>query len=509
VLVIPIPDVANAVPDNRTEPFGSWHFEEEEPVTERRFDKVNKLFQDSLSGRISRRDVFKRGAALGLSASSIAALSRAYGVAAQDATPGATPAAPGSTIVVPSGLRTDLSGQKITAELEPTGPVIPWEEAAVKKFSDATGIEVELINRPTSATDYISSLQQLLGAGGSDVDVMMIDVIWPGILAAHAVDLTATLQSQGQTYFDRIVNNNTVNGALIGIPWFTDAGLLYYRKDLQEKYSISGPPATWDDLAATAKTIQDGERASNPDFQGFVWQGAAYEGLTCNALEWQVSNGGGTIIEEDGKVSVNNPQAIDAFTRAKGWVGTISPTGVTDYQEEESRGVWQGGNAAYMRNWPYAFSLGQAADSVIKDTFDVTLVPKGSGGDATNADTLGGWQMMVSKYSKSQDAAIEFAKYMTSKEVQKSYAIEQSRLPTIPDLYDDADVLKANPFFGSLKDVFLGGAVARPSTVSADFYNDVSVAYFTAVSQIITGQAEAAAAVSDLESKLNDIMSEL
>jgi trehalose/maltose transport system substrate-binding protein len=338
---------------------------------------------------------------------------------------------------------------------------------------------------------------------------MMIDVIWPGILAPFAVDLMAAMTSEPYKYFDRIVNNNTVDGALVGIPWYTDAGLLYYRTDLLEKYNISGAPATWADLETAAKTIQDGERASNPDFQGFVFQASAYEGLTCDALEWQVSNGGGTIIDETGKVTVNNPQAIAAFDRAKGWVGTIAPVGVTDYDEEGSRGVWQGGNAAFMRNWPYAFSLGQAADSVIKDKFDVTLVPKGDGEGATNADTLGGWQMMVSKFSKSPDAATEFAKYVTSLEVQKSFAIEQSRLPTIPDLYDDPEVLAVNPFFGSLKDVFLGGAVARPSTVTKDLYNEVSTAYFTAVNQILIGNAEAAAAVADLEGKLNDIVAEL
>jgi trehalose/maltose transport system substrate-binding protein len=338
---------------------------------------------------------------------------------------------------------------------------------------------------------------------------MMIDVIWPGILAPHAVDLTAALEAQGYEYFERIVTNNTVNDVLVGIPWFTDAGLLYYRQDLLDKHSIEGPPETWADLETAAQTILDGERADNPDFQGFVWQGAAYEGLTCDALEWQVSQGGGNIIEADGTVTINNPQAIAAFERAAGWVGNISPTGVTDYMEEDSRGVWQGGNAAFMRNWPYAFALGDAADSVIKGKFNVTLVPMGEGEGAQHADTLGGWQMMVSTYSENQDAAVEFARYMTSMELQKSFTIEHSRLPTIPELYEDPEVLALYPFFGTLKEVFLGGAVARPSTVSADLYNEVSTAYFTSVNQIITGQAEAASAVADLEGQLNDIMAEL
>jgi trehalose/maltose transport system substrate-binding protein len=321
--------------------------------------------------------------------------------------------------------------------------------------------------------------------------------------------LQPALDAQGYEYFERIVTNNTVNGALVGIPWYTDAGLLYFRTDLLEKYNIEGPPETWAELEEAAAAIQEGERATNPDIQGFVWQGAAYEGLTCDALEWQVSQGGGNIIESDGTVSVNNPQAIAAFERAAGWVGTISPTGVTDYMEEDSRGVWQGGNAAFMRNWPYAYSLGEADDSVIKGKFNVTLLPMGEGEGATHADTLGGWQMMVSKYSENQDAAVEFARYLTSRELQKSHAIELSLLPTIPELYDDADVLAVNPFFAALKEVFLGGAVARPSTVSADLYNEVSTAYFTTVNQILTGQAEAASAVPELADQLNEIMAEL
>jgi trehalose/maltose transport system substrate-binding protein len=168
--------------------------------------------------------------------------------------------------------------------------------------------------------------------------------------------------------------------------------------------------------------------------------------------------------------------------------------------------VWQGGNAAFMRNWPYAYANGQKADSVIKDTFDVVPNPKGDGENARNADCLGGWQMMASKYSKNMDAAKAFCQFMTSKEVQKSRAIELSTLPTMASLYDDPDVLAAQPFFGALKDVFTGGAVARPSTAAGENYPDVSSAYFTAVNQILTG-SDTKSTLSTLEGKIKDIMS--
>ncbi|MCC6312945.1 MAG: ABC transporter substrate-binding protein [Thermomicrobiales bacterium] len=433
-------------------------------------------------------------------------LMRAGAAAAQES--GAANTIPAPDQLADLGLP-DLSGKEISIILGADGPVAPWEEAAVQTFSDVTGCKVTRIAGPESATERLAQYQQLLAAQSSDVDVMTIDVIWPGILASHAVDLTDAMKANKSTYFERIVQNNTVNGILVGIPWYTDAGILYYRTDLLEKYGIENPPATWDDLETAAQTIIDGERAENPDFQGFVWQGGAYEGLTCNALEWQVSNGGGVIVEEDLTVSVNNPQAIASFERARGWVGGISPEGVTTYKEEDARGVWQAGNAAFMRNWPYAYSLGQDPDSVIANKFDVTLVPKGDGDGAQHADCLGGWQMMVSKYSKAPEAATELARFMCSAPIQKAFAIDQSRLPTIPDLYDDADILEANPFFGRLKDVFLGGAVARPSTVTADLYNEVSTAYFTAVNEILTGQAEAAPRVEQLAKEIEGIVAEL
>jgi trehalose/maltose transport system substrate-binding protein len=485
-----------------TEGVATVHNEISSPVT--------RLLAESLAGQLTRREILKRATALGLSAPLVGVMLSAqeHVASAQDATPAASDV--GSKIVVPEGLPTDLGGSAITVLFGADGPSTPWEQAAIDKFTEVTGIEVTLIVGPTSATERLAQLQQLLAAQATDVDSMMIDVIWPGILATHAVDLSEAIGWQGAEYFERIVANNTIGGKLVGIPWYTDAGILYYRTDLLEKYGFEGPPTTWQQLEEMASAIQDGERGENPDFFGFVWQGAAYEGLTCDALEWQVSNGGGVIVEEDLTVSVNNPQAIAAFERARGWVGTISPDGVTTYDEEASRGVWQAGNAAFLRNWPYVYAPSQDEGSVIRDKFAITLIPMGDGEGATHADTLGGWQVMVSAYSQNQPAAIAWAQYLTSREVQKSYAVELSRLPTIVELYDDAEVLDANPFFAQLKEVFLGGAVARPSSVTADLYNEVSTAYFTAVNEILTGQAsDAAARVAQLAEQLEGIVSQL
>jgi trehalose/maltose transport system substrate-binding protein len=474
---------------------------------EHRNKQIAELLKDFRRGSINRRELIARGSALGISAFFLGRLAtdRAF---AQDATPESI--APASTLTMPADLRTDLAGAEITAVLGQDGPSVPWEEAALVKFTEVTGITVNRISGSQNANERLASYLQVLNAQAGDIDAMQIDVIWPGILAPHAVDLNEAASGVIGNHFQALIENNTVDGSLVGIPFYTDAGLLYYRTDLFEKYGIANPPATWTDLETAAQTIMDGERGEGmADMWGFVFQGNAYEGLTCNALEWQVSNGGGNIIERGGTVSVNNELAAAAIDRAAGWVGTISPEGVTTYQEEEARGVWQGGNAAMMRNWPYAFSAGQAADSPIRDKFEATVLPMGDGEGARNAATLGGWQMMTSSYSGSQDAAIELCKFLTSTESQKSRAIELSLTPTISSLYEDADVIEAQPVFGRLLETFTGGAVARPSTVSSSEYNNVSIAYFTAVHGVLTGGGDAASALADLEGELQEIMSEL
>ena len=400
-------------------------------------------------------------------------------------------------------LTKDYTGTKLKVFFGSVGNEAASYGELLKQFTAATGIEVEVVTAPDSATDNLTQQLQFLSAGSGDLDVYQIDVIWPGILADHAVDLSKYLPKEEiEAHFPAIIQNNTVDGKLVALPWFTDAGLLYYRSDLLKKYGYSAAPQTWAELEEMAKKIQEGERKEFPNFWGYVWQGNNYEGLTCDALEWQTTEGGGSVIEPDGTISVNNPNAAAAFSRAKGWIDTISPPGSTTYGEEDSRGVWQTGNAAFMRNWPYAYALGNGAESPIKGKFDAAPLPQGAG--KRSAATLGGWQLMVSKYSKNIDAAAMLVRFLGGQEGQKSRAISSSYLPTIQTLYKDADVLKAQPFMGSLLGVFTS-AVARPSTVTGAKYNEVSAAYFNAVHSILTGEAEPADALQDLEDKLVDI----
>jgi trehalose/maltose transport system substrate-binding protein len=385
-----------------------------------------------------------------------------------------------------------------------TGNGLAFLRSQLDKFEAATGNKVTIVPMPSSTTDQFGQYKLWLAAGNADIDVYQTDVIWAPQLADQFLDLTDAAKDIVKDHFPSIIESQTANGKLVAIPAFTDAPALFYRKDLLEKYGEK-VPTTWAELTATAQKIQDGERAAgNPDMQGFVFQGNAYEGLTCDALEWVKSYGGGQIIEADGSISINNPQAAAALEAAKAWVGTISPQGVLAYQEEESRGVWQLGNSVFMRNWPYAYGLGNGDDSAVKGKFDVAPLPAGEGPDARSAATLGGWNVAVSKYSKSPDEAIKLALYLGSKEVQKERAINQTNLPTIESLYDDADVLKAAPFMANWKAIFQN-AVPRPSAPAKVKYNEVSSLFWSAVHETLSGNGTAAENLELLEAKLTEL----
>lgn len=397
-----------------------------------------------------------------------------------------------------------MAGGAVGAELE-------LNQAGAARFMEACpNITVEVLETVDSTTDRLALYLQFFEAESAEVDVLQMDVIWPGILAEHLLDLyeyvpEGELDTALDAHFDRIAEAHNVDGAQVAIPWFTDAGLLYYRTDLLEKYGYDAPPATWSELTEMAQTIQDGERAEgNDEFWGFVFQGNEYEGLTCDALEWQFSTTGENFLTDEG-VQVTDEAWIDMLDMAAGWVGTISPDGVIGYQEEDARNVFQSGNAAFMRNWPYAYALGNSEDSAVAGMFDVTPLPAGESG--LNAATLGGWSLGVSQYSDSPEAAAALTLFLTSAEEQKIRAIEASYNPTIESLYQDEEVLEAVPFFGSLYDVFVN-AVPRPSGQTGAAYAEVSRLYFEAVHSVLTGEAFADEAMAQLSEDMAALLEE-
>ncbi len=351
----------------------------------------------------------------------------------------------------------------------------------VAKFSKDTGIKVKLVPHPADSSASYSQLARTFSSNSSAFDVVMIDVVWTGAFAPYLYPLQRVLRREARQHSPGIILNNTVRGKLVAMPWFGDFGILYYRKDLLTKYDYSGPPKTWAQLGAMAEKIQDGERANNPNFYGFVYQGNAYEGLTCDSLEWLASTGGGQFID-GGKVTINNPRAAAILNLQRSWVGEITPRGVTTYQEGESEKAFTAGNAAFMRNWPYAYAIGQTGP--IKGKFDVTTLPR-TGANAP-VGTVGGWQLGVSSFSKQPLAAVELVRYLTSPAVQRYDAIFNSNVPTIQSVARLPAVRKVNPW---LKPEIVGvKRVTRPSRYLGTKYNQGSQIIYQGINQILNGQ---------------------
>jgi trehalose/maltose transport system substrate-binding protein len=373
-------------------------------------------------------------------------------------------------------------------------------EQELQQFTRETGIRVNLFPSPESTREKLDLWKELLGTGGPSPDVYGIDVIWPRLLSENFLDLKPYFANEASLQFPSIAASFTVDNKLVAMAYRADIGLLYYRSDLLRQYGYREPPRTWDELEMMAARIQAGERAKGKkQFWGFVWQGAAAETLTCNALEWQASEGGGRIIEEDKTISVNNPDAIRAWQRAARWVGSISPPSVVGYKEWDALNVWVAGDAAFMRNWPSGYVDSQAAGSPIRNKFDTALLP---GGKAGRVGTLGGWGLAVSRFSAHPREALELVRYLTRKDVQVKRSRVLSQPPTLPELYNLPEVLEPNPRFDLLSQAFRTGMVSRPSNVTGNKYEEVAEAYIRAVHSALTGEKSAPEAAATLEKEL-------
>lgn len=202
-----------------------------------------------------------------------------------------------SRLVLAFAASTLFTGGTFAAELSlvsgSVGKDIEELRAQLDDFEKESGHTVKIVEMPASTTDQFGQYRLWLSAGNEDIDVYRTDVIWAPQLAGSLVDLTEAAKDIVGQHFPSMIESQTVDGKLVALPMYTDAPALYYRTDLLEKYGKE-PPKTWSELEVTAKEIQDKEReAGNGQMNGFVFQGAPYEGLTCDGLEWVASNGGG------------------------------------------------------------------------------------------------------------------------------------------------------------------------------------------------------------------------
>jgi len=356
--------------------------------------------------------------------------------------------------------------------------LVVWE-TIISEFTKKTGIKVEINRQATDTDQRRHSLVISLRAKQSDPDVFLMDVAW--IAQFAAAEWLAPLNSFTETqtfninqYFPNIIDlADTYKEELIALPLYIDGGLLYYRKDLFAQYGISKAPQTWTQLIEFSRHIQKNMREVYPDFYGFVWQGAQYEGLICNFIEYAVSNSGGIQIEnKQFKFNTKaNKEALQVMVDLIHTYKISPPNTYTEMKEEEVRMYFQKGLALFERNWPYAWSLHQEANSPVKDKVGIAPLPHFI--NEASASTLGGWHVGISKYSDETEKSWILVKYLTSFDVQKKFALQLGWNPSHINVYKDSEVLSKLPHFKQLQDVFKN-AIPRPN-----------LPYYTAISYVL------------------------
>ncbi|MCK5504794.1 MAG: ABC transporter substrate-binding protein, partial [Thermodesulfovibrionia bacterium] len=383
-------------------------------------------------------------------------------------------------------------------------PNIPaaWDEIFRIFEAGNPDIEVARETGPHSSTAFHDLLTQKLKNRSEDVDVFLMDVIWPPEFAAAgwAAPLDDMfLASEQEKFLSGAILANSYRGKIYGIPLFIDSGILYYRKDLLRKYGFK-PPETWQEMVKQAEVIVANESVKGGELYGFSGQFKQYEGLVCDMMEYILSNGGEILSPESGKSGLADKPAIEAvrFVR-ENIIGKIAPVGVLTYQEPESLDIFIQGRAVFHRNWPYAWEVSNNPErSAIVGKAGISRLPHFEGNRSYS--TLGGWQVGISSYSKKKEAAWKFAKFLTGEKIQKILALKAGRAPTREALYKDPEILKAYPHFSDLKDVFLT-AHPRPRTPLYPAVSNVLQRYFSKAisSPGINLEEEAKAASEEIE----------
>jgi trehalose/maltose transport system substrate-binding protein len=375
-------------------------------------------------------------------------------------------------------------------------------EEPLRQFESETGIRVKHLPAPETAYGQLKLIRELLTEKNTP-DVFGIDVIWSGILDGALLDLKPIFSSELSAAGPDLVSPYTVEGRVLAIPYHPHVNVLYYRTDLLTKYGYRLPPQTWSELEKMAFRIQEGERAGgDKNFWGFIWPGAADEGLTALALEWQASEGGGTIIESNRTISVNNENAIRAWQRAAHWIGWISPPSVTAYEDVDSvNGFEDSGKAAFSLGWTSKYLLTLPTKPTMYGKMGVTSVPSGKIG----VGTLGGFGLGISGRSNHQREAIALVRFLSHKEAELEPAGMSAELPTGTALYRLPAMLKVYSRAMPATQPEGDGIVSRPSALLGRKYEDVSRAYAEAVHSVLTGENSAPKAAAELETELEHI----
>ena len=352
----------------------------------------------------------------------------------------------------------------------------------IEAFNAESEVQADLFELSESADEQRNQLITRAQAKSPECDVMGLDVIWTAEFANQGwvKDLSQVVEQRKDEFIASTLETGKYEGKYWALPHNSNAALLYYRTD-----AVEDAPATWEDTYALA--------AEN---DGIVYQGAAYEGLTCDFLELLYS-ADGQVVSDDGKTSAIDSdatrQVLDFLV--EGVKDGTAANGVTTYMEEESRRLFESGRVTFMRNWPYAYALGSKAPK-IKGKFALTTLPGFAGNPG--AGVLGGTNLAISAYSENPGGALAVLNYFTG-EVGQRLIGEGATPPATIAAYDVESVRKAIGLPDEIRDA-VGKAKPRPVS---PVYPQISQAIYTHVNEALSGKVSTDDAVAAMHSDIN------
>lgn len=369
--------------------------------------------------------------------------------------------------------------------------------AAADRFENATGHKVRVVEAPPDPDETFELLSELFAVESDAIDVVHLDITWPGMLARHLRDLGSEGRALARRQVDAARRAGMVGSSLVALPLNVDLGVLFYRRDLLEAYG-EREPVQWRDLRHTAGRIMGAENAAGRELDGYLFQGRAYEGLTCNVLEWMVTTGAAPLIA-DGRVNVNQPALKGLLTAAASWIGETAPRSNLDATEVETFQRYLEGKAVFMRHWASsAASLHQQAPELAAST---KVIPLPATPEGRRTGTLGGSMIGVSAYSREPEVARDLALYLASVGEQRIRALENGLLPASRALIDDPELQKGLPGLSTIATSVQRAAVRPVDKVGAS-YVWLSRELSQAVHAILAGDVPADEGLDALQRRL-------
>lgn len=390
------------------------------------------------------------------------------------------------TIAVIAALTVILPGfsqPSVTLKMLMPAPDVPvWNKTMVAEFEKANPhIKLQIVEGPNSVDMVENMYTTSFILGESPYDLINMDVVWTPKFASAGwlMDLTDEFPASELAAFSPVaVNGGRFQGRLYRLPIRSDAGMIYYRTDLLQQAGLP-LPKTLEDLDRIAKAVQ----AQKLVRWGYVWQGRQYEGEAAMFVEVIHGFGGFWVNPDTLEVGLDRPEAVQAVKFLLNTIRDgISPPGVTTYVEEDTRRLFQAGDAMFMRNWPYAWPLLNGDTSKVKGK--VGIMPMLGAAGQESGSCLGGWGLGIIKTTRHKAEALKAIRFFTQAEVQKSFVLDAGFVPGVRSLFTDRDVVTRYPYYPQLASL-VDQAVLRPPVAQYAQVSDILQRY---LSMAITNQ---------------------